>query len=51
MNTLYENKQIKYTYKLTSGISTIKGGLQVLYDLDYPSSIIDDANKILVLPQ
>lgn len=31
-----------YTYKLKTGISKIKGGLQVLKDMNYPTSIIND---------
>ena len=30
----------KYTYKLDSGISSIKGGIKVLEDLNYPDIII-----------
>jgi hypothetical protein len=31
----------KYTYKMAKGISTIKGGVKVLKDLDYPQEIIN----------
>jgi len=31
----------KYTYKMEKGISTIKGGIKVLKDLEYPEEIIN----------
>lgn len=34
--------RIKYTYKLEKGISKIKGGINVLTDLNYPKEIIDN---------
>ena len=36
-----------YLYKIASGISTIKGGLKVLRDLDYPSEIVESAREII----
>jgi len=36
-----ENK-IKYSYKLTKGISHIKGGINILTDMNYPKEIIDN---------
>jgi energy-coupling factor transporter ATP-binding protein EcfA2 len=39
------NNSIKYTYTLNSGISEIKGGIQVLYDMNYPKEIMDEAKK------
>mgnify|MGYP001160796900 CR=1 FL=1 len=38
---------ILYTYKLTNGVSEIKGGLKVLKDLAYPSHILNVAAKNL----
>ena len=35
------NKIHVNTYKLKQGISLVKGGLQVLRDLNYPKEIID----------
>ena len=29
-----------YTYKMVEGVSKVKGGLKVLKDLKYPSSIL-----------
>ena len=42
-----DNINFNYTYKLNSGISSIKGGLKVLYDLEYPQEILDLSNKII----
>jgi len=42
MKTTNKNDKLHYTYKLSKGISTIKGGMQVLKTLDYPSSIINN---------
>jgi hypothetical protein len=36
-----------YLYKIADGISTIKGGLKVLHDLDYPVEILDNARRII----
>ena len=36
-----------YLYKIADGISTIKGGLKVLRELDYPAEIIDSARRII----
>lgn len=38
---------VEYLYKFKKGISTIKGGIKVLYDLEYPESIIERTKKIL----
>ena len=36
-----------YLYKIADGISTIKGGLKVLRELDYPAEIVDSARRII----
>ena len=36
----YGNVDFTYTYKLVEGVSKVKGGLKVLKDLKYPSSIL-----------
>jgi hypothetical protein len=36
-----------YLYKIADGISTIKGGLKVLRDLEYPDEIVESASKII----
>jgi len=41
------NYDFKYLYTLRPGISAIKGGIKVLYDLQYPASIINDTRRIL----
>ena len=38
---------VEYMYKYKKGISTIKGGIKVLYDLEYPESIIEKTKQIL----
>jgi hypothetical protein len=42
-----ENSRIKYLYKLDKGISSIKGGIKVLEDLDYPAEIINSTRVII----
>ena len=37
----------KNTYRLIEGISKIKGGIKVLEDLEYDSSIIEMARKVM----
>ena len=41
------NFDFKYLYTLSPGISTIKGGIKVLYDLQYPASIVETTRRIL----
>ena len=36
-----------YLYKIADGISTIKGGLKVLRELNYPNEIVENANMII----
>ena len=48
MKTLFkQNNDPHYTYKITNGISTVKGGVSVLKNLNYPEKIINMTNKIL----
>ena len=42
-----DNKNPIYTYKITKGISTVKGGVSVLKHLKYPEQIIKMTNHIL----
>ena len=37
----------EYLYKIVAGISTIKGGLKVLQDLEYPTEIVESARRII----
>lgn len=45
METNKSNNKIFYTYHLKDGISEIKGGINVLCDMDYPKEIIDETIK------
>jgi DNA mismatch repair protein MutS len=39
-------ENFKYKYILKKGISNVRGGIKVLYDMDYPSEIIEESRKI-----
>ena len=39
-----DGNRLRYTYKLTPGISTVKGGVNILADMDYPDEIIQRAS-------
>ena len=45
---MLKDHNVEYLYKFKKGISTIKGGIKVLYDLEYPEEIIKNTKKILV---
>jgi DNA mismatch repair ATPase MutS len=47
METFLQKDYQKYTYKLISGISTIKGGICVLRDLKFPSVILKLTQKTI----
>jgi len=36
-----------YTYQINKGISTVRGGVKVLFDLHYPEYILEESNKLL----
>jgi DNA mismatch repair ATPase MutS len=42
MKTDKEGSRIKYLYKMEKGISTVKGGINVLSDMNYPQEILDN---------
>lgn len=42
MITEKNGSRIKYTYKLDKGISEVKGGINVLSEMNYPKEIIDN---------
>jgi DNA mismatch repair ATPase MutS len=42
MVTQKNNNKIIYTYKFETGISEVKGGINVLTDMNYPQEIIDN---------
>ena len=44
---LDNNNNPIYTYKITNGISTVKGGVSVLKNLEYPENIIKMSTRIL----
>jgi DNA mismatch repair ATPase MutS len=46
MDTIKKNNVIEYLYKMKNGISTIKGGINVLCDMNYPKEIIDNTLEI-----
>jgi len=45
MKTLVEPDKLRYEYILQEGISEIKGGLNVLTEMNYPSEIIDKTKR------
>ena len=47
MVTTKINNKISYSYILKEGISEIKGGINVLCDMNYPQEIIDKTIKLL----
>lgn len=48
MDVIEKNGDFEYSYKFINGISNIKGGIKVLKDLQYPDSIINNTQKILL---
>ena len=42
MVTTKTNNKISYSYILTEGISEIKGGINVLCEMNYPEEIINN---------
>ncbi len=42
MVTEKNENTIKYAYKLETGISEVKGGINVLTEMNYPKEIIDN---------
>lgn len=48
MNVEIDDQQnISYKYKITDGISKIRGGTKVLVDLEYPEIIVESARSLL----
>lgn len=45
MVTNVEKNKLYYKYIIDKGISNVKGGLEVLKDLEYPDDLVDVANK------
>jgi DNA mismatch repair ATPase MutS len=46
MDVTKQNNKIIYNYLFKQGISKIKGGLSVLYDMNYPKEIIENTIEI-----
>ena len=46
--SMEEDYNVKYLYKLERGVSKIKGGIKVLYDLEYPKTIIENTKQLLM---
>jgi ABC-type multidrug transport system fused ATPase/permease subunit len=42
METNKKEKKLEYLYELKKGISKVKGGINVLYEMNYPSEIIEN---------
>ena len=42
-----QGEDFHYTYKLTKGISDVKGGVKVLKDLEYPDEILKETKKVI----
>ena len=48
MNVNKEDEfNFNYTYQINKGISTVRGGVKVLFDLHYPEYILEESNKLL----
>ena len=45
MVTNIEKNKLYYKYIIDKGISNVKGGLEVLKDLEYPDELVNVANK------
>ena len=41
MGSYYENDAIIHTYKMTNGINRVKGGVEVLRQLEFPNEILE----------
>ena len=42
-----KNNNPNYTYKITKGVSDVKGGVSVLKQLNYPNNIIESTMNVL----
>ena len=47
MSVKRNGEDFHYTYKLTKGISNVKGGVKVLKDLEYPDEIIRETKEVI----
>jgi DNA mismatch repair ATPase MutS len=46
MKTTHKNDKHTYHYLLNSGISQVRGGIQILREMEYPKEILDDLSQI-----
>jgi len=42
METVKNDNKLEYLYQLKKGISKVKGGINILYEMNYPSEIIEN---------
>lgn len=47
MGTTIKDGKLSYKYKIDNGISKIKGGLEILKELNYPKNLINKANTFM----
>lgn len=47
MSVEQKGEDFHYTYKLTKGISHVKGGVKVLKDLEYPDEIVRETKEVI----
>ena len=47
MGTTVTDEKISYKYKIDKGISKVKGGLEILKELNYPKNLINKANTFM----
>jgi DNA mismatch repair ATPase MutS len=45
MDTEKIDNQLVYKYKLKKGISQVKGGINILTEMNYPKEIIENTDK------
>ena len=46
MKTTHQNEKHTYHYLLNSGISQVRGGIQILREMEYPKEILNDLSQI-----
>jgi hypothetical protein len=43
----HDEYEFKYTYQIRRGVSNVRGGLKVLFDLNYPECILEESTNLL----
>ena len=46
MKTTHKNDKHTYHYLLNNGISQVRGGIQILREMEYPKEMLDDLSQI-----